>query len=144
MQNIISVYYIAIGFMLAVLPKFTTCSIFAHAGFMPCWESAKLLTITGGAVMLLGMVFRFQKKAGFKVATHAVTMGMAYMSAMIPAILVGGCADPHMFCHTAGFPMVYVMSAVLGLVAAASLCGTVVTMTEDAAIERTAKDRMTA
>ncbi len=126
----ISKLYMAAGLLLCLLPKFTTCSIFADAGYMPCWETAKILTIPGVIILLIGFASQFAKRSGWKITEHTGAAVTAWVSALIPAHFVCGCQSAEMMCHTVGFPMVYAIAAITGLAALVGICTSAVELIE--------------
>lgn len=121
-----SVFYVAFGVLLCTLPKLTVCPVMGESSYMPCWHTANLLTVTGCIILTLGIILRWSRGAGSRVAIHSLAAAAAYVSALMPSHFVSRCCAPEMMCQTVGYPIVYAMSIVIFLAAVTGLCKTLV------------------
>ena len=93
------------------------CSGHGHV-VMRCQTTSTIDGFIGIAIAIFGIVYIAIPKAQ-KALSVAVVAGGVF-TALVPAVIVGVCASPHMHCHSVSSPVLQITGIVIALVGIAN------------------------
>lgn len=116
-KHISSVSYVIFGAAVGILPRFIVCPWTPENGFMPCWETAKLMSLFGMVFVFAGVFKTLIKRSGIKTWVDVSVMATALVGILVPAKIAVGCMNMGMACHTVAFPVIYCLMFCIGITA---------------------------
>lgn len=113
---ITSIGLIIYGAILAIGPLtiFKGCPKGGH--IMKCHHSIDILLILGIITGVIGIVSFIIKSDKIRLITSIIGLLSTIIAVLIPSVLIGACKNEMMDCRKITFPVVYVISAIFGVV----------------------------
>lgn len=127
--------YGGMGSLLAIVPMLTVCPKTITGTRMACWDSALAILPIGIVIILLGMAAMKCRSTKMCVVVHIGAAVTAYLGALIPLRLIGGCHVAGMICTVVAFPMIYIMTGITVIAALIFLCVELVELCQQKASE---------
>ena len=114
---IVSIIYIVLGILLALVPTvlFPTCD--ATEMKMACYYTKQAEVGLGVLVAVLGVVALLSKNASVRSGLSLAILGIAVLVVVYPLYLTGLCKMSDMMCRLRTLPALILISVVIGVVA---------------------------
>lgn len=114
---IVSIIYIVLGILLALVPTvlFPTCD--ATEMKMACYYTKQAEVGLGVLVAVLGIVALLSKNADVRSGLSLAILGIAVLVVVYPLYLTGLCKMSDMMCRLRTLPALILISVVIGVVA---------------------------
>ena len=121
-------FYIVSGAVLGLAPRALVCPMVSEHGYMRCWETARFMTLIGIGMVMIGLVMWLSSSLKIRAGFHGFAAAASMLGILIPMKLVGGCMDANMACNAVAFPVIYAVSSVIALAAAAFMIRDILTL----------------